>query len=409
MEPLENRGSSKLSLTETHRMPQTVTKTLRIRRSTVNAMRMSRPKRRGPKVLVTLCLVLVIVGMVVYWTKGYWWPYWEPKVAQWSGEVEKAVGSGTESSGARSEPAGRTAGRQGAPGEEVYGGADGLVVRRVRRDEGAAGNAEGRAARRTGGVQARPDWSEAPLEYVSAAGWDDEEWLKTVRGFNQALDRYQEAMVAGGTERAVLEKIGRVGQIAGERFARMAQDAPETVDAGYAAAMGRKLASAVAEVLALADRAKAEAEKARAAARAEAAAHTGGAGAELLAEAAAAAQAGQEVDSSVWKAEHDRAAAKFNAALKLYRKFMGGKESEAGLLPQIEELAFEAAKLFEAVRDVSGGTAPRVEESINQCYRLISDCRRQSLEGGNGGDGGASGTGAGKPRSPGGSFLNQRQ
>ena len=144
-------------------------------------------------------------------------------------------------------------------------------------------------------------------------------------------------------------------------------------------------------------------------ARAEEAAQTGGAGAELLAEAAAAAQAGQEVDSSVWKAEHDRAAAKFNAALKLYRKFMGGKESEAGLLPQIEELAFEAAKLFEAVRDVSGGTAPRVEESINQCYRLISDCRRQSLEGGNGGDGGASGTGAGKPRSPGGSFLNQRQ
>ena len=56
---------------ETNMRPRpTMTQTIKISRATADAMRYSRPKRRGAQVLVTLLLVLAIVGMATYWTKG---------------------------------------------------------------------------------------------------------------------------------------------------------------------------------------------------------------------------------------------------------------------------------------------------------------------------------------------------
>jgi len=224
------------------------------------------------------------------------------------------------------------------------------------------------------------DWSSAPLDFVSAAGWGDEDWLTAVRGFNQALEKYQSGLRAGGLERGTLERIARVADQAGERFAAMADEAPGNVDVTYAVAMAKKLSAAVADVIASAEAAKAEAERARLAKLAAEAAAQDATGAELLATAAKEG-AGAQVDPSLWKAEHDQAAARFNEALQLYKRFLADKKAGQALLPQIEELAFAAAKGFEAVRETSKGTAPKIDDSISQCYRLVSDCRRQTLDG----------------------------
>lgn len=339
-----------------------MTQTIKISRVTADAMRYSRPKRRGAQVLVTLLLVLVIVGMATYWTKGYWWPYWAPKLEALRGSSE----SGASGNGKAAV----------APQADEVASADAAASDEPEEMEfEEVGTTRGRTM---------ADWADAPLDYVSAAGWGDEDWLKAVKGFNQALTKYREAMVAGGTERGTLEKIGRVSDVAGERFAGLEGRAPGGVEIGYARAMARKLGDEVREVLASADRAKAEAERARAAARAAEAERMGEAGAGLLLQANEAAAEGHAVDPALWKAEYDKAATRFNQALGFYKRFMKEKDAQATLLPQIEDLAFDAAKSFEAVRSVAGGAVPDIDAAINQCYRLISDCRRQSLEGENG-------------------------
>lgn len=82
----------------------------------------------------------------------------------------------------------------------------------------------------------------------------------------------------------------------------------------------------------------------------------------------------------------------FNQALEQYRLFLADK-TRTELLKPIEEAAFQAAKKFEALK----GQAPEgvaLNENITQCYKLISDCRRQNLEGaGTASAGGNSGRG----------------
>ena len=218
-----------------------MTQTIKISRATADAMRYSRPKRRGAQVLVTLLLVLAIVGMATYWTKGYWWPYWAPKLEALRGAGEGGSGGGKAASAPQQ---GESAAAEVAESDEP----EELEFEEV-------GTTRGRTM---------ADWADAPLDYVSAAGWGDEDWLKAVKGFNQALGKYREAMVAGGTERGTLDKIARVSDLAGERFAALEGRAPGGVEIGYARAMTRKLGDEVREVLASADRAKAEAERARA-------------------------------------------------------------------------------------------------------------------------------------------------
>jgi len=54
-------------------------------------------------------------------------------------------------------------------------------------------------------------------------------------------------------------------------------------------------------------------------------------------------------------------------------------KSRTELLKPIEEDAFLAAKKFEAIR-TQAPTNLSVGDHISQCYKLISDCRRQNLE-----------------------------
>lgn len=69
----------------------------------------------------------------------------------------------------------------------------------------------------------------------------------------------------------------------------------------------------------------------------------------------------------------------FNQALEQYKVFLADK-SRMELLKPIEDLAFQAAKKFEALKGLAPAGVP-LGDHITQCYKLISDCRRQHLEG----------------------------
>lgn len=68
----------------------------------------------------------------------------------------------------------------------------------------------------------------------------------------------------------------------------------------------------------------------------------------------------------------------FNQALAQYQLFLADK-TRTELLKPIEEAAFQAAKKFEALKGQAPAGVP-LNENIAQCYKLISDCRRQNLE-----------------------------
>ncbi|MBR6021461.1 MAG: hypothetical protein IK066_03470, partial [Kiritimatiellae bacterium] len=75
----------------------------------------------------------------------------------------------------------------------------------------------------------------------------------------------------------------------------------------------------------------------------------------------------------------DSPAALFNAALRDYQTFLSDKAAHADLLPAIEDRARRAAKGFEQLLPVaSAAQQPQINEALSQCYRLISDCRRQN-------------------------------
>lgn len=83
--------------------------------------------------------------------------------------------------------------------------------------------------------------------------------------------------------------------------------------------------------------------------------------------------------SAAAQAPADSPAALFNAALRDYQTFLGDKAAHADLLPSIENRARKAAKGFEQLLPVvSSPQQPQINEALSQCYRLISDCRRQN-------------------------------
>ena len=331
---------------------------IRVSRAVAEVMREPSSRKGGAKAVAVL-LALAILGMAGWWTRGLWLPYAAEGWAWFLGDAGTAA---AESPGPAEGPV-----AAGAPLQEEAAKAAEAEADRARPDEPAAEAAARRPAR---------DWSEAPLAFVSPSGWGDEAWLAAVKAFNQALEKYRDGVRAGGLERGTLDRIAQVADQAGERFAALADAAPGHVDVSYAAAMAKMRSAAVAEVVASAEAAKAEAERARLARLAAEAAAAAGDAAPAPETAVAAA-----ADPSAGKGTHDRAAEQFNEALKLYRSFLADKKSQEALLPRIEELAFSAAKGFEAARDLSNGTAPKVDEAITQCYRLVSDCRRQTLDG----------------------------
>lgn len=83
---------------------------------------------------------------------------------------------------------------------------------------------------------------------------------------------------------------------------------------------------------------------------------------------------------STWNQEKFEAGrTSFNEAVRLYKQFQDDKTRQ-DLLKNIEDKAFNAAKIFESLR--SDETLPKdipLEKYITTAYRLISDTRRQQL------------------------------
>lgn len=200
---------------------------------------------------------------------------------------------------------------------------------------------------------------EAPLDYLSAAVWEHPRFQEGVKLFNQALDA-QHAFQRNPDALQWLMQAEENALQAMALFADLQPSAPADIPLHEYRTAARRLVVAGRQLARNAKTAHPSTPKPEAPQKT-------GAKAQPL-------QPGQ-----TWRHPEFLAGAKlFNEALEQYKLFQSDK-TRMDLLTQIEESCFAAANTFEALRPEAPEGVP-LNNYITQCYRLISDCRRQNLE-----------------------------
>ncbi|MFH0879021.1 MAG: protein kinase, partial [Lentisphaerota bacterium] len=74
---------------------------------------------------------------------------------------------------------------------------------------------------------------------------------------------------------------------------------------------------------------------------------------------------------------YQRGARIYNEALALYKQHLAKRE-DISMLPQVEDLCHQAAKIFES-RQSAAPSNIRIDQRIKECYQMISDCRQSTL------------------------------
>ena len=200
---------------------------------------------------------------------------------------------------------------------------------------------------------------ESKLDYLSAALWDHPQFLQGVKAFNEALDQYR-LFLRDESNFSPLIRAEEGAFQAAQTFTAIQIEAPASVPIGDYIVRCQML---VGNVRRLGRTVEPAANTLPAA--------TPGTPSRRVAPPPRPGEAWQEPD-------YLQGAQLFNSALEQYKVFLADK-SRTDLLKPIEEAAFQAAKKFEALKGLAPTNVP-VGNHISQCYKLISDCRRQTLE-----------------------------
>jgi hypothetical protein len=204
---------------------------------------------------------------------------------------------------------------------------------------------------------------ESELDFLSAAVWNHPQFLQAVRMFNEALDQRRD-FLRDRSPSALPARIEEGAAQAAQVFEALRADAPPAVPLGEYIARCRQLIAEARRLGRPAQTAVIAPEPSVAPPK------------ETPRPVAPPPRAGE-----TWQdPDYLEGARLFNRALEQYKRFLADK-SHAELLEPIEETAFQAAKKFEAIRAGAPTNVP-VGDHISQCYKLISDCRRQNLEDG---------------------------
>jgi len=282
-------------------------KKIRLTRSEAYAMRISSPRKKKVTFGLIGLLIAAILGVVLWHFQDGWLSYWIPE----------------------QEPV--------AP----------VVVQPLTPEPIAPPVAEKPAAPHPGDLDVK-------LDFLSAAVWDNPQFLQGIRLFNQALDR-QRQFLRDRSQPVLLVQAEEGALQAAQTFEDLRAAAPPAVPLADYAARCRKLVDEIRLIRKPAPPPPA----APAQVRTPVPAHTPG-------------QPWQHPD-------YLQGAKLFNQALAQYKLFLSNK-TRTELLKPIEEDAFAAAKKFESLKGQAPNDVP-LGDHISQCYKLISDCRRQHLEG----------------------------
>ena len=209
---------------------------------------------------------------------------------------------------------------------------------------------------------------DAQLDFLTAAMWENPRFQQGVRLFNRALDLYRLSLRKHAT--AAPPQIEEDALQAARMFEALRPEAPANIPLSGYVARCQQLVLAARQL-----------------------GRPGGPQTSLAPAAAAPVPPPPRPEvvpyhpGEPWQhPDYLQGARLFNQALEQYQQFLTDK-SRTELLAPIEETAFQAAKKFEALKGIAPEGVP-LGDHITQCYKLISDCRRQNLEGAGGQDNG---------------------
>lgn len=305
--------------------------TLRIRKSDFKVLRLQpEPKKKSMVGWLVALGVVVVLGGALWFFRGTWMPLLV------SSQVLSA-------------------------GEEAVVPEDDVDV------EDALSAEETGARAGTPSPMPMPDGPLPPpdtLTYFSAAGWNDENFRQAVRHFNAGFDAYRAFLADDSSSRPLA---------VAESEAIAALKLLQELAANVPSDMQNEVAFDVLEARSLLAEVRRLARNPSASASASHRAATGG---------GSSAGISPTVDgqSKVWKnPDYLEGARTFNRAVAKYKEFLSDKSGKQALLKEIEDDAFVAAKKFESLKPSAPPGIP-LQDHITQCYKLISDCRRQQLE-----------------------------
>lgn len=317
--------------------PPTGRKKIRLTKSEAYAMQLSSPRKKRLACGAGGLLVALALAAALWLFRDLWLPYWLPETAA-------TAPAATPEPIPAIEPAAETVSASSAA----------PAVQSV--EEVPA-----------------PASGPATLDFLTATAWDHPEFLRGVRLFNQALDRFR-AYRRDGRPREWLQQIEDGALQAATAFDQLRAQAPADVPLAEYILRCHKLAQ---ETRNLARPAAGPAPAPAVAAPPPRAKPT----------------APPPKPGEAWQdPDYLEGARLFNQALEQYRLFLADK-SRQELLETIEESAFQAAKKFESLQGPAPTNVP-LGDHISQCYRLVSDCRRLNLESGSAGGGTDEATGA---------------
>lgn len=300
-------------------------KTIRIRREDLRAMRRPISKKRKIAFLLVALFIAAALGNVLWFFQEGWLPWWQNALPE------------TADSSAPALPAPVAETTDDAPPAEP--------------------------------PPAAPTSTDIPLPsvdsltYWSAATWKTESFQQAVRHFNEALDAYRHFLAEDSTSRPLAQAETEL--IAALQILQtIAPEAPPAIPFDQHVRQARAL---LAEVRHLAK------------------APTDFAAKPPPSTSAPPSSASTSVSPRTWKnPDYLEGVRAFNRAVENYKLFFADKTRQS-LLASIEADAFLAAKKFEALKPTAPSSIP-LQDHITQCYKLISDCRRQHLESGSSAD-----------------------
>ena len=306
--------------------------TLRVKKSDIKAMQ-KRPMSKKKKIEFGLVALLVAsaLGVVLWYTQDSWLPFWQDVLPSSGGDAPAAVRA------------------DAGDGNAADAGGDAV----------SGGDAGDTAMLSFDGPLPPPE----TLTYFSAVGWGDESFRQAVRHFNAGFDAYR-AFLADDTSSRPLAQAESETIAALKLLQEIAPSAPESMREELVLDV-LEARSLLAEVRRLARDPGATAATAAASRAAGTQTTAGGDGG---------------VTPKTWKnPDYLEGARAYNRAVAKYKEFLADKTGKQALLKEIENDAFAAAKKFEALKPSAPAGIP-LQDHITQCYKLISDCRRQQLE-----------------------------
>jgi len=186
----------------TPEVKSTATKTIRLTRAEVYAMRLRTPRKKRLAFSLVGLLIAAALGNVLWYFQDHWLPFWLPPETSVQLEPEAAPPAARDASTAAPMP--------------------------------------------PPAVSPEPD-EEAKLDFLSAALWDDPRFILGVRTFNQAFDRYRR-FLNDRTQAPLLPQIETGAAEAVKIFEALRPEAPPAIPVAAYAERGKNLLAEIARL-----------------------------------------------------------------------------------------------------------------------------------------------------------------